>query len=275
MSSRIALRAENVEAVLDPAAGGRIASIRVDGLELLVTEGPGPVAWGCYPMVPWAGRVRDGVLRWRGEEHRLPTDVLPPHAIHGTLLETAWQVVDAGPDAATLAADLAAPWPFGGRAIHRVALSPDSLRAELEVQGGDRPMPAIVGWHPWFPRVLRDGTGAAVGEPVVVDLDAGAMLHRGADGIPDGAMVRPIPPGPWDDCFVDLAAAPGVHWPGALEVRIASDAPWWVVYTENPTGVCVEPQTGPPNGLNTAEHAVVAPGVPLVASMAVRWRRLR
>ncbi len=274
MSSRIALRAENVEAVLDPAAGGRIASIRVDGLELLVTEGSGPVAWGCYPMVPWAGRVRDGVLRWRGEEHRLPTDVLPPHAIHGTLLETAWQVVDAGPDAATLAADLAAPWPFGGRAIHRVTLSPDSLRAELEVQAGDRPMPAIVGWHPWFPRVLRDGTGAAVGEPVVVDLDAGAMLHRGADGIPDGAMVRPIPPGPWDDCFVDLAAAPGVHWPGALEVRIASDAPWWVVYTENPTGVCVEPQTGPPNGLNTAEHAVVAPGVPLVASMAVRWRRL-
>jgi aldose 1-epimerase len=218
--------------------------------------------------------VRDGVLRWRGEEHRLPTDVLPPHAIHGTLLETAWQVVDAGPDAATLAADLAAPWPFGGRAIHRVTLSPDSLRAELEVQARDRPMPVIVGWHPWFPRVLRDGTGAAVGEPVVVDLDAGAMLHRGADGIPDGAMVRPIPPGPWDDCFVDLAAAPGVHWPGALEVRIASDAPWWVVYTENPTGVCVEPQTGPPNGLNTADHAVVAPGAPLVAAMAVRWRRL-
>jgi aldose 1-epimerase len=274
MSSRIALRAEDVEAVLDPAAGGRIASIRVDGLELLVTEGPGPVAWGCYPMVPWAGRVRDGVLRWRGEEHRLPTNVLPPHAIHGTLLETAWQVMDAGSDAATLAADLAAPWPFGGRAIHRITLSPGSLRAELEVQAGDRPMPAIVGWHPWFPRLLRDGTGAAVGEPVVVDLDAGAMLRRGADGLPDGAMVRPIPPGPWDDCFVDLAAAPGVHWPGALEVRIASDAPWWVVYTENPTGVCVEPQTGPPNGLNTAEHVVVAPGVPLVASMALGWRRL-
>jgi aldose 1-epimerase len=225
-------------------------------------------------MVPWAGRVRDGVLRWRGEEHRLPTDVLPPHAIHGTLLETAWQVVDAGPDAATLAADLAAPWPFGGRAIHRVALSPSSLRAELEVQAGDRPMPAIVGWHPWFPRVLRDDTGAAVGEPVVVDLDAEAMLRRGADGLPDGAMIRPIPPGPWDDCFVGLTASPGVHWPGALEVRIASDAPWWVVYTENPTGVCVEPQTGPPNGLNTAEHAVVEPGVPLVASMSVRWRRL-
>ncbi len=65
---------------------------------MLVTEGPGPLLWGCYPMAPWAGRLREGVLRWRGEEHRLPTDILPPHAIHGTLLETAWDVVDAGPE---------------------------------------------------------------------------------------------------------------------------------------------------------------------------------
>ena len=274
MSSRIALRAENVEAVLDPGAGGRIASIRVDGLELLVAEGAGPLLWGCYPMAPWAGRLRDGVLRWRGEEHRLPTDVLPPHAIHGTLLETAWEVVDAGPDAATLAADLAAPWPFGGRAIHRVTLSPGGLRAELEVHAGDRPMPVIVGWHPWFARVLRDPAGAAVGEPVVVDLEAGGMLHRGADGLPDGTVVRPIPPEPWDDCFVDVAGAPGVHWPGALEVRIESDAPCWVVYTEHASGVCVEPQTGPPDGLNTGEHALVEPGAPLVAAMTIRWRRL-
>jgi len=274
MNSRVALRAENVEAVLDPAAGGRIASLRVDGLELLVTEGWGPLAWGCYPMVPWAGRVRDGVLRWRGEEHRLPTDVLPPHAIHGTLLETAWEIVDAGPNTAAMAAALGPPWPFGGRAVHRVELTPAGLRAQLEVHAGNRPMPAIVGWHPWFPRVLRDPAGVAVGEPVIVDLAAGGMLRRGADGLPDGAVVRPIPPEPWDDCFIDVAGTPGVHWPGALEVRIESDAPCWVVYTEREEGVCVEPQTGPPNGLNTDEHAVVQPGAPLVAAMTIRWRRL-
>ena len=140
-------------------------------------------------------------------------------------------------------------------------LTPAGLHAELEVQAGDRPMPAIVGWHPWFRRVLRDAAGAAVGGPVIVDLDAGGMLRRGADGLPDGTVVRPIPPEPWDDCFVDVAGAPGVHWPGALEVRIDSDARFWVVYTEREEGVCVEPQTGPPNGLNTGEHAVVEPGV--------------
>jgi aldose 1-epimerase len=274
VTGRITLRADAATAVLDPAAGGRIASLRVEGLELLVTEGWGPVAWGCYAMVPWAGRIRDGVLRWRGEEHRLPADLIPPHAIHGTLLETAWEVVATGPGAATLAADLGPPWPFGGRAVHRLRLTPAGLHAELEIQAGDRPMPAVVGWHPWFRRVLRDAAGSAVGGPVIVDLVAGGMLRRGPDGLPDGTVVRPIPPEPWDDCFVEAAGAPGVHWPGALEVRIDSDARFWVVYTEREEGVCVEPQTGPPNGLNTGEHAVVEPGSPLVTSMAMRWHRL-
>jgi len=274
VSERITLHAGDAEAILDPGAGGRIAALRDRGMELLVTEGWGSVAWGCYPMAPWAGRVRDGILRWQGEEHRFPTHLVPPHAIHGTLLETVWDVVDAGPASATLAADLGPPWPFGGRVIHRVALGATGLRAVLEVHASDRPMPAIVGWHPWFPRVLRGADGTPAGAPVVVHLDAGGMLLRGSDGLPTGEIVRPIPTEPWDDCFVEVAGAPGVTWPGALEVRLASDAPFWVVYTEREEGVCVEPQTGPPNGLNTGECAVVEPGVPLVASMTLGWRRL-
>jgi len=189
---RLTLRAGDVEAVLDPGAGGRIAALRVGGRELLVTEGWGPLSWGCYPMVPWAGRLRDGILRWREVEHRLPTDLLPPHAIHGTLVETAWRVAEAGPDTVTLAADLGPPWPFGGRATHRVHVTPDALHAEIRVEAAAEPMPVIVGWHPWFVRVLRDGSGAAVGEPAVVDLAAGGMLRRGPDGLPTGDVVRPV-----------------------------------------------------------------------------------
>ena len=54
------LVAPGVEAVVDLEAGGRLASFVVDGRELLVTEGPGPIAWGSFPMVPYAGRVRNG-----------------------------------------------------------------------------------------------------------------------------------------------------------------------------------------------------------------------
>ena len=275
MSPQLQLRAGPAEAVVDPAAGGRITSLRVEGLELLLPFEGVPLVGGLYPMVPWAGRLRDGVLRWQGEAHRFPAHVTPPHAIHGTLLESPWEVVTTAPAEALLAADLVAPWPFGGRVTHRLCIEPDALRARLRVEAGNAPMPVIAGWHPWFARALRDAAGRTVGSAIAVDLEAGAMLRRGPDGLPDGEQVRPVPPGPWDDCFVEISGDPGVHWPGGLEVRIASDASWWVVYTGHPDGVCVEPQTGPPDGLNTGECAIVRPGEPLVVSMTINWRRLR
>jgi aldose 1-epimerase len=270
---RIILRAGPAEAVLDPGAGGRFAALRVDGQDLLLTEGYGPLSWGAYPMVPWAGRLRDGLLRWDGDEHALPTHLIPPHAIHGTLVETAWDVVDpVGASVAVLEAPLGPPWPFGGRAVHRVSLAADELTATLEVHAGVRSFPAIAGWHPWFPRTLRGSAGVA-GGAVEIDLRAGGMLRRGEDGLPTGA-VDPVPPGPWDDCFVGVAAPPVVRWPGALEVALESDAAYWVVYTEHADGVCVEPQTGPPNGLNTGDFRLVEPSRPLVVSLRLRWRRL-
>ena len=269
----VTLRSGPVEAILDPAAGGRIAALRVDGIDLLLTHGDGPLAWGAYPMAPWAGRLRDGLLRWGGMVHTLPADLLPPHAIHGTLVEAPWEVAGLAGDAeATLAAPLGATWPFGGRAVHRVTLAATSLTATLEVHADDRPFPAIVGWHPWFPRTLR-GPAGAVGGPVEVDVRATGMLERGDDYLPTG-MVVPVPEGPLDDCLVGVTHAPAVRWPGAFEIAIESDAAYWVVYTQHADGVCVEPETGPPNGLNTGDFTLVEPGRPLVASMTLRWRRL-
>jgi aldose 1-epimerase len=263
---RLELTAPGVIARLDPGAGGRVAALVVDGLDLLLTEGYGPIAWGCYPMVPWAGRLRDGRLRWGGEEHRLPT-TMPPHAIHGTTWDAPWRVAEARPDRARLEIELGPPWPFGGRAVHEVVLGPDALALRLEVNAGDRPMPAIVGWHPWFARRL------ARGDPAILDLAAGGMLAKGPDGLPTGEVVPP-PPGPWDDCFIGLVRPPVVRWPGAVAVSVRSDAAWWVVYTEREEGICIEPQTGPPNGFWTGEHATVSPGEPLVATMTLAWERL-
>lgn len=269
----VVLRAGSAEAVLDPGTGGRIAALRVDGVDLLVTRRDGPLSWGAYPMVPWAGRLRDGLLRWEGTVHTLPSHLLPPHAIHGTLVEAAWEAepsVDG--TTAVLEAPLGPSWPFGGRAVHRVALAEGLLTATLEVHAEGQPFPAIVGWHPWFRRALR-GPGGALGGPVEIDLQARGMLVRGDDYLPTGEVV-PVPPEPWDDCFVGVSSAPILRWPGAYEVALESDAAYWVVYTEDAAGVCVEPQTGPPNGLNTGDFTLVDPGRPLVASMTLRWRRL-
>ena len=41
-----------------------------------------------------------------------------------------------------------------------------------------------------------------------------------------------------------------MRWPGALQVDIANDADWYVVFDELPAAACIEPQSGPPNAFN-------------------------
>jgi galactose mutarotase-like enzyme len=98
------------------------------------------------------------------------------------------------------------------------------------------------------------------------------MHVRDAAGIATGELVAPTP-GPWDDSFVGLRRPPVLRWPGFLELAIESDCPAWVIYTEPTDALCVEPQTAPPNALNS-DPAVVEPGRPLTAEMTWRWRRI-
>jgi aldose 1-epimerase len=258
---RLRLEAAGVEATIDLAVGGRLASFRVDGTELLRTEGYGPIQWGSYPMAPYAGRVRRGTFSFDGRRFELPI-TMTPDAIHGTVLDRPWSLVAER----TIATDLGPAWPFAGRAIQHFELGDDRLVCELTVEAGER-MPASVGWHPWFLR-RPPGTDATV----ELDFEAGSMYVRDDDGIATGERIPP-PAGPWDDCFSDVRRPPVLRWPGFLELTIESACPDWVVYTEPEDAVCVEPQTAPPDALN-GEPEIVEPGGQLTASMTWRWRRL-
>lgn len=258
---RLRLIASGVEATIDLSVGGRLASFRIDGTELLRTEGYGPIQWGSYPMAPYAGRVRRGSFAFEGRAYDLPI-TMAPHAIHGTVLDRPWAVVGD----TTIASELGEDWPFNGRAIQRFELADDHLTFELSVEADER-MPASIGWHPWF---LRHPPGTDA--PVELDFEAGAMYVRDDDGITTSELVPP-PSEPWDDCFTDVRRPPVLRWPGFLELTIVSACRDWVVYTVPEDAVCVEPQTAPPNALN-GEPAIVEPGTPLTASMTWRWRRL-
>jgi aldose 1-epimerase len=118
-------------------------------------------------------------------------------------------------------------------------------------------MPATLGWHPWFRR------------PVELAFAARSMYERDADGMPSGQLVTP-PPGPWDDCFTGVDLPPVLRFAGGPTVEISSDCDHWVVYTEPQHALCVEPQSGPPDGFTLAPY-VVEPGAPLVRHMTWRW----
>lgn len=229
----------------------------VGGHELLVTSAPSPIDWGCYPMAPYAGRVRDGRFAFGGKEYRLPL-ALGGHALHGSVYLRRWVaesdsafVTDLGPD-----------WPFSGWARQEVRLESGALKLRLELHSETGAMPASVGWHPWLRRVVG-------GAEAVLGFRPGFVFERDAAGIAT-RVKSPVPPGPWDDCFGDVEGAPSVAWPGAIRLELESSCPFWVVYTERSHAICVEPQTAPPDALNH-DAFVVEPGRPLVAECCLRW----
>jgi aldose 1-epimerase len=251
---------------VDSAAGGRIASLIIDGSDLLARTGSGALYWGCYPMVPFPGRIRDGTFEFDGRRIELPRN-LPPHAIHGTVMDRPWTVVDDQ----TLSIDLGPTWPFAGRVTQRFALGDDQLRVSLTLEA-DEPMPGAVGWHPWFPLRLT-GTAsrpAAPSPPAVLGFDAARMFVRDASGIPTGELVEPTAR-PWDDCFTGLRSAPSLTWPGVLSLEMTSSCDYWVVYDEPADTICVEPQSSPPDFVHL-DPVVVTPSQPLTATMTWRWR---
>ncbi len=230
-----------------------MSSLRLDGIELLVTDAASTLSWGAYPMVPWAGRLDGGELRFDGTLHRFPID-METHAIHGTGYTSTWHTVDDH----TVELALRDPWPFGGRVTHRFELGAERVRFELSVESVV-PMPAQLGWHPWFRRML-DAAGTGELELAVAP---GKMIELDRRAIPTGRLVAPSAP-PWDNCFVELAMPPRITWPGLATVELRSSCDHWVIYDHPEHAVCVEPQSGPPNGLNTGP-SIVEPGKPLRA----------
>ncbi|MBQ0827449.1 aldose epimerase family protein [Streptomyces tagetis] len=259
----ITLTAGDAEATVLPGNGGRIGGLRVGGTELL-RQGD---RYGSFPMVPWCGRIRDGRFRDGADVHQMPLNS-PPHAIHGTARDGVWRTARADATEAVLTHDLTAPWPYPGRVTQVIALAPDALTLTLSVETYESSFPAQVGWHPWFDRTLG-GTC----EGVRIAFEPAWQEERGADHLPTGRRIDPLP-GPRDDCFgmpdgVDVT----LTWPERLELRVTSREPWVVVYDEEDAAVCVEPQTGPPDGLNTHPR-LVTPLEPLEAHTTWSWRRL-
>ncbi|MCX3060750.1 aldose epimerase family protein [Streptomyces beihaiensis] len=257
------LTAGDAEVTVAPGNGCRVSSLKIAGTELL-RQGE---RYGCFPMAPWCGRIRDGRFLDGGQLHQMPLNS-PPHAIHGFARDHEWTTAHATSTEASFTYDLTDPWPYRGRVTQTVALTEDSLSLSLGIETAKDSFPAQLGWHPWFNRNLGGDS-----EDVTLDFAPAWQEERGDDHLPTGHRIDPKP-GPWDDCFgmpegVDVT----LTWPGRLSLNVTSREKWAVVYDEQEAAVCVEPQTGPPNGLNTTPRLVTMVD-PLEAGATWTWRRL-
>lgn len=276
MSSTIRLEAGPASVEVDPDDGARLTSLVVHAHELLVTGGGGGVGYGSFVMAPWAGRLRDGRVSADRRTLQLRREPDDGHALHGLVHSRPWTPVQADDHHARFelhlpAASIDHAEPTLGAdgwftALHleqEVRLHPDRLELELRITPSAA-TPLTAGWHPWFRRHLDDAE-------VELDVPASHILVKDRVGI-TSTEVAPIPPQPWDDTFAGLTGPVRLRWGRELELELASDAPVAVIYTGRTYGVCVEPQSGPPDEANLATRRIATPTSPLMLTSTWRWR---
>jgi aldose 1-epimerase len=273
------LEAGTASALIDAEHGGLLASLSVDGLELLAPAAPRPgmvPRGGSFVLAPWVGELFEGRLPFRGREHRLPTGT-GRHAVHGLVYSGAWAVEHVGAARVILARELVEPWPFGGTVRQTFELGPDGLTQSVEIVAVDLAMPVSLGWHPWF-RVPDPAS-------VSVALDAGRFLDLDGDLIPTGEVrdvsgVVDLRHGPVlgarriDVVYVDARSPARLTLPGRIiEISFDPLISIVVVYVADGT-VCIEPWTSWPDAPNASDRGCDTGLVVLEAGDTLRrWMR--
>lgn len=270
-----------LELLLAPDVGGSVAAFRTDGRNLLR---PAPEAcadvlsMAAFPLVPFAGRIRHGCFEFNGGRVRLPANFAPePHAIHGHGWQRPWRVERVTATSATLFYEHAAdawPWPYTAR--QHFALDDLGLTLDLElVNIAPTPMPAGLGWHPYFPR--RDarlradvsqcwpsGSETGIGAPVALTRDTDLRDWR------DVATLS------LDDTFCAGSGGAQLRWPDRHITLEAGDAGrFLVVYVpEGRDFFCVEPISHVPGALHDPGRAA-ATGLEVLRTGARLARQVR
>lgn len=270
----IGLQAGPWALVVDPATGGQLVSMRWQDVPILrPAVGAGVLDGGGFAMVPFSNRIAGSRFAWGGQVVTLaPNHPAAPAepVLHGFGWVQPWAIAGQGPDRLALRLELpAGAWPWPMRAEQGITLTDAEAIWWLALTNlGDTPMPAGLGFHPFFPR------------------DAGTRLiarHRGEwqtdeACLPTRLHSRPAAIDWWDGQPVGTRLVDTVytgregplliHWPErglSLALRPSDDLPFTTIYV--PPGAdffCAEPvshmtdafnRPGPDSGMR-----LLAPG---------------
>lgn len=260
----IRLQAADIALELAPAVGGSVVSLSYRGQDVLRRATGADLAAGrvlgmaAFPLVPFAGRIEHGRFEFRGRTVHLPPG-LPgeAHAIHGQGWQRPWAVTAQSADTATLVFEHPGDdWPWRYRATQAFQVQPGRMRLDLVLENlGDEPMPAGLGWHPYFVRPPGTELRAAVS----------ALWRRRPAGLPgppealaganDLRAWRPVDDLDLDDVFTAAGTGTEIRWPHARARLRGRPAPFLVIYTPPAEPwFCAEPVSHVPNGANLPDR---------------------
>lgn len=151
----ITIAAAGYELVLAPGIGGAIASFTHEGRPVLrgCAAPNSPLDCGCFPLVPYCNRIRDGRFTFRGRTVEIaPNMAGDPSPLHGEGWLGPWLVESQARDRACLFfAHPPGEWPWAYEARQIFRVDAGGLDAEIECRNlSGEPMPCGLGFHPYY-----------------------------------------------------------------------------------------------------------------------------
>jgi aldose 1-epimerase len=287
----IALTRGGFELDIAPELGGAVTRFDCEGRPVLRAAPKGvtnPLDACVFPLVPYANRIEQGVLKFGGKEYRLPLNFGGhPHTLHGHGWQTAWRVETVAKDNASLAFDHAADaWPWAYTAGLSYALDDTGARFALTLRSrDDKPMPFSLGFHPYFPRGAASKITAVVAGMWRADATMLPTVHA-VSGLPiDLVHGQVVSKAPFvDNAFTGWRGPARIEQPDlglAITLEATSDCRFLHVFIpEGQTYFCAEPTTAMPNAFNRPEKAAVTgahvlePGAAFSIEMRLGVRKL-
>ena len=270
-----------MSATVAPGCGARLASLRlkragatVDLLRPATSEAlAGGDAYGTcgFPLVPYSGPIFGGGFAWGGAFHRLGRNYPgEPVATHGEGWISPWSVETAASDRLVLVFDhrpAEGRFPFAYRARLDYRLDASGLSIHLALINRDhRPMPAGLGFHPYFRR--HPDTRLTFSSTGCWPPDAAETVQVGCQPLSpalDFAAGQPVDAFVIDRCFEGWDGVALIEQPAdGITLRLTADAVFGKLQLYSPWGypyVCVEPVTNANDGFNRAAIGVAGHGV--------------
>jgi aldose 1-epimerase len=161
-SADIFLREGHLTVGLAPHCGGALTRFEIgcahSALEILRPARTGTshpycsLGTSCFPLIPYAGRLRDGRFELEGRSFRLPLNAPPErHSSHGDGWTRSWSLthLDRRSAIMTLGADDVAPFRY--QFTQLIIVEQDRLSIELSAGNlSDHRIPMGFGLHPYF-----------------------------------------------------------------------------------------------------------------------------
>lgn len=287
MSRRVVLNAGNLELHLLPAVGGSIVRFdRLDGgvrqplLRGVDADDVGPLDVACFPLAPFANRIRGGTFDFRGRTVRLRANMPPdPSPLHGQGWQRPWALEGHDESSAELVFHHAeGEWPWAYEARQRFALDEAGLSIRLTCRNlAERPMPCALGLHPYHPCDAETVLDTAVESVWTVDKDVLPVRRIPAEGRYQLSGRRICGQG-LDNGYGGWRGTAEIRWPGQpAHLRLASsDAGFFQVYSPAAGGVFVaEPVQNANAALNAPEAQWAELGMAVLAPREERVLTVR